>query len=576
MPVDEIPSSSREPGAGSEDPPRPKQSGAPNSDSLRLVPVVGIVASAGGLKAFQTLLAHLQHDTGMGYVLIQHLAPQHKSILTELLAKHSPLPVQEVTDGLAIEPDHVYVIPPGQQLSLLHNALHFAPDFDGTQRYHPADMFLQSLAEDRGSAAIGVVLSGTASDGTRGCCAIKEHGGITFAQDVESAEHDGMPSSAVAAGCIDFVMNPADIARQLQRIALHPAMRPQFPVARADEILAATAEQMNKIFILLRSRTGQDFSYYKPTTIKRRINRRMMVHKIDSVAHYIKLLQKEPLELDRLFHDILINVTAFFRDPGTFAELRRSIFPKILQNRPPDMPIRVWVPACSSGQEAYSIAMALDEYLGEQTLNIQLQVFGSDIDESAIEAARNGVFTDAALDEVSPARQRNYFTKVAGGNQVNRALRDMCVFAVQNVTRDPPFSRIDLISCRNLLIYLNAALQKKVLQLIHYALQPGGFLLLGASETIGGQSDLFSPVDKKHKIYLYKEDFFEFREILGEMTDYIITEKGEEVISERHQKDFKKEYENDTEVSEEKVEEKVEAKDKTSPENFTDVDFDDI
>ncbi|MCG7865150.1 MAG: chemotaxis protein CheR [gamma proteobacterium symbiont of Stewartia floridana] len=468
------------------------------------VPVVGIAASAGGLKAFKALLSHLSGKMGMGFVLIQHLDPSHKSILTEILDKDCPLPVIEITDGMKIEPDHVYVIPPGMQLSLLHNSLSLLPVAEDKRLYNPADLFFQSMAEDRGSNAIGVVLSGTASDGTLGCRAIKEAGGITFAQDSESAEYDGMPGNAVSAGCIDFVLNPVEIAHELLRIVSHATLRPSQTIAKTEEILTASQDQMNKIFILLRARTGNDFSYYKTTTIKRRINRRMLLHKLERISEYISLMQQQPQEIDALFQDILINVTAFLRDPESFDALKTKVYPKLHENRPLDAAIRIWVPGCSMGQEAYSIAMTLLEYLGDRAGNYPIQIFGSDIDESAVEIARSGIYPETIEDEVSQVRLQRYFHKVSGGYQVNKQLRDMCVFAVHNVSKDPPFSRIDLISCRNLLIYLSATLQKKVLQVFHYALQPGGFLLLGTSETIGSQADLFALRDKKAKLYQKK------------------------------------------------------------------------
>ncbi|MES9860893.1 MAG: chemotaxis protein CheB [Candidatus Thiodiazotropha sp. LLP2] len=485
-----------------------RQSSKPGGDKIteihKDIPVVGIAASAGGLKAFKALLSHLPTNTGLGFVLIQHLDPNYKSILSEILSKDCPLPVEEITDGMIMLQDHVYVIPPNEQLTLLHNSLNFLPKIDNKRHYNPADLFFQSLAEDRGSNAVGVVLSGTASDGTLGCRAIKEAGGITFAQDSESAEYDGMPSNAVAAGCIDFVLTPAEIARELVRIATHSSLRPGHTVAKVEEILAATPEQLNKIFILLRARTGNDFSYYKSTTLKRRINRRMLLHKIDRVAHYIALLQKEPQELDTLFQDILINVTAFFRDPSSFEVLKTIVFPKLVENRPADASIRIWVPGCSTGQEAYSIAIALIEYLGDRVSSYPIQIFGSDIDETAIEQARSGLYPEIIEDEISQVRLKRYFHKAPGGYQVNKQIRDMCVFAVHNVIKDPPFSRLDLMSCRNLLIYLGSTLQKKVLQVFHYALQPDGFLMLGTSETIGSQADLYALKDKKAKIYQKK------------------------------------------------------------------------
>lgn len=484
--------------------PSPEDTGKPSAEASADIPVVGIAASAGGLAAFRTLLSRLSPDTGMAFVLIQHLDPKHKSMLTELLSRGSPIPVQQVADGMNIAADQVYVIPPNQQLTLLHNQLHFMPKTGDVRRYNPADAFFQSLAEDRGTRSIGVVRSGTASDGTLGCRAIKEAGGITFAQDNESAEYEGMPSSAVAAGCVDFVLPPEEIARELGRIARHPTLRPGVSLSKADEILAAAPEQLNKIFILLRSRTGHDFSYYKATTIKRRINRRMLVHRIDRIAQYIQLLQKEPREIELLFQDMLINVTGFFRDPEVYEVLQRTAIPKILENRPEDVPVRIWVPGCSSGQEAYSLAIALHENLGKQAASVQVQIFGSDIDQEAIDRARSGIYPENIEEEVSEIRLKRYFHKVSGGYQISKALRDMCVFAVQNVTKDPPFSRLDLVSCRNLLIYLGGVLQKKVLQVFHYALQPNGFLLLGTSETIGGQADLFALVEKKAKLYRKK------------------------------------------------------------------------
>lgn len=476
---------------------------SPPDDETALA-VVGVGASAGGLNAFIRLLSHLPTDTGMAFVLIQHLDPRHKSMLTELLARECPLPIREVADGMPMQADHVYVIPPNQQLTVLHNRLHFMPPSDGGRRYNPVDIFFQSLAEDRGSKAIGVILSGTASDGTLGSRAIKQAGGITFAQDRASAEYDGMPSSATAAGCVDFVLTPEDIARELGRIARHPMLRSGTTAHAGEDILAASEEQLGKIFILLRSRTGHDFSYYKSTTIKRRITRRMLVHRVDQVAQYIQLLQRDPSEADALFHDILINVTSFFRDPETFDALRLVAFPKILEHHAPDLPVRIWVPGCASGQEVYSIAIALHEFLGTKAANTAVQIFGSDIDELAIDKARSGIYPESIADEISPVRLKRYFQKVAGGYQVNRLLRDMCVFAVQNVAKDPPFSRLDLVSCRNLLIYLGSILQKKVLQVFHYALQPNGLLLLGTSETIGSQVELFSLLDKKAKLYQKK------------------------------------------------------------------------
>ncbi|NEX17142.1 MAG: chemotaxis protein CheR [Halochromatium sp.] len=466
------------------------------------IPVVGIGASAGGLKAFRQLLANLGSNTGMAFVLIQHLDPTHESLLPELLQADSSMPVHAVRDGILLEANSVYVIAPGQQLHLLHNRLQSIGDAEG-RPFHPLDTFFRSLAQDRGSKAIGVILSGTASDGTLGSRAIKEAGGITFAQDLDSAEYPSMPANAVAAGYIDFVLPPEKIARELIWLAQHSyLLRASF--SAHEPMLPLSLEELNKILILLRARTGHDFSYYKDTTIRRRIARRVLLHKLDSSEHYIRLLQRDANEVDALLQDILINVTGFFRDPDGFAALQRIAFPALLQNRPADAPLRIWVPGCSSGQEVYSIAIALNESIGNRAQLPPVQFFGSDIDDDAIETARRGVYPPSIEDEVAPARLKHWFRKVSGGYQISTMLRESCVFAVQSVIRDPSFSKLDLISCRNLMIYFELVLQKKVFGLFHYALQPEGFLLLGASESIGAQSELFALKDKAGKLYQKK------------------------------------------------------------------------
>ncbi|MEA3642286.1 MAG: chemotaxis protein CheB [Lamprobacter sp.] len=467
--------------------------------------MVGIGASAGGLAAFKALLQALPSETGMAFVLIQHLDPTHSSLLVELLVKDCPLPIQLAKDGLSLAPNQVYAIAPGQRLSLLHNQLVVLPEGGEQGRaYNLVDLFFSSLASDRGSKAIGVVLSGTASDGSLGCRAIKEAGGITFAQDRDSAEYDAMPANAVAAGYVDFVLPPAEIARELGRLAQHPLLRPELTTHAPEDWVAASPAELNKIFILLRARSGHDFSAYKETTIRRRLARRILLHKLDSSARYIQLLQHDAKEIDALFHDILINVTGFFRDVESFVALEQIAFPALLGGRSSDRPLRIWVPGCSTGQEVYSIAIALDEYLEAETSMPSIQLFGSDVDDEAIETARAGIYPPSIAGEVSPARLKRYFQRVAKGYQVSKPIRERCIFALQDVTRDPPFSRIDLLSCRNLLIYLQPRLQQKVLQLFHYALQPQGFLLLGASESVGSQVALFALHDKQAKLYRKK------------------------------------------------------------------------
>lgn len=439
----------------------------------------------------------------MAYVLVQHLAPAHESMLTELLARITTMPVTEITDGLTIEPNHVYVIPPNTNLAILHGVLHLIPRDAQPGQYLPIDYFLRSLADDQGSKAIGIILSGTASDGVLGLKEIKSVGGITFAQDEESAAYNSMPHSAIAAGCVDFIMPPAEMAVELGHLRQHPYIVGTKGAETIEE-LPEGDENLGKIFLLLRQHSGNDFTYYKPSTIQRRIKRRMLLNKIDRITDYVRYLQRTPAEVDALFHDILINVTGFFRDPQTFDELTKAVFPELLKDRAPDLPFRIWVPGCSTGEEVYSIAICLLEFLGERASYIPIQIFGTDLDEQAIDTARLAIYPEAISQTVSPQRLRQFFVKLEHGYQINRNIRDLCVFSRQNVFKDPPFSRLDLISCRNLLIYLGAVLQKKVLPIFHYALKPNGFLLLGSSETIGRFADLFRLVDKKQKIYMKK------------------------------------------------------------------------
>lgn len=490
--------------AASRRPPPPTRAGA---RALRprpaAFPIVGIGASAGGLEAFTQLLGALPLDTGLAFVLVQHLAPQHESLLTALLSHTTPLPIHEARDGMRLEANHIYVIPPNTNLAVLHGRLSLMPRTEAHGQHLPVDFFLRSLAADQKRRAIGVILSGTASDGTEGLRAIKAEGGLTFAQDEKSARYNGMPHSAIAAGVVDFVLPPEGIARELARLGRHPYVA--LPIAaKAEDVLLEGEEDLNKIFILLRSATGVDFSFYKPTTLKRRIARRMMLHKIESLAHYVRFVRQTPKELDALYQDLLINVTSFFREPEVFEALKKRVFPRLLKDRAPRTPVRVWVPGCSTGEEAYSMAIALLEFLGTKGASVPVQVFATDISEPAIDKARAGIYPAGIAADVSAARLRRFFTKHDGGYQISKAVRDACVFARQDVTKDPPFSKLDLISCRNLLIYFGPALQKRVIPTFHYALKPDGLLLLGGSETIGGFADLFALADRRHKLYTRK------------------------------------------------------------------------
>jgi len=480
----------------------PSRKHSSSKEAEVIVPVVGIGASAGGLDAFRALLKSLPVDTGMAFVLIQHLDPKHVSMLPALLGEYTGMPVVEVKHGMQIEPNHVYVIAPDSTLALHHGRLQVFDRILERGRHLPVDYFFNSLADDLGNKAIGVVCSGTASDGTLGLKAIKAGGGITFAQDEPTAEYFGMPGSAIAAGCVDFVMPPKSIAKEVGQIALHP-----FQVHRKDASESSTpeaGENFDKIFLLLRSQTGNDFTYYKRNTILRRVKRRMMVHKLGHLRDYVRYLQATPKEIEHLFHDLLINVTGFFRDPEAFDALKEKVLARMLKECRPGVPLRIWIPGCSTGEEAYSVAISFLEQADLQNNVPQVQIFATDIDDRAIEIARSGIYPESIVGGLSQGRLRRHFVKVSGGYQINKSIREMCVFATQNLIKDPPFSKLDLICCRNLMIYLGSVLQKKTLQVFHYALNPNGFLMLGTSESVGGHAGLFSAVDVKNKLYSKK------------------------------------------------------------------------
>ena len=462
-------------------------------------------ASAGGLDAFRQLLGALPVDTGMAFVLVQHLDPSHESILADLLAKGSRMPVSEVRGDTAVEPDHVYVTPGRNDVTIEGDVLKLVPRVTTGGRHLPIDSFLRMLAETRGGRAIGVILSGTGSDGTLGARAIKAEGGIVFAQDLESAPHDGMPRSAIASGCVDFVLPPTRIAQELSRLSRHPYVITPPSRERADEPAPPSPKEKDgfrAILALVRRATGSDFSAYKPPTIKRRIARRMALANVETLEEYAGYLEGHPDEAQALQQECLITVTSFFRDPGTYQVLCREVLPRLVKGRPPGAPVRVWVPGCATGEEVYSIVICLLEAAGAQGTNPSFQVFGTDLSESAVEKARSGRYPPNITQDVSPARRQRFFQEVDGGYRVTKTIRDMCVFARHDVTRDPPFSRMDLISCRNVLIYFELRMQQRVMAVFHYALLSSGVLLLGTSETASTAEDLFTPVDKKHRIYL--------------------------------------------------------------------------
>ncbi len=463
-------------------------------------PVVGIGASAGGLEAVTQLLKDLPKDTGMAFVLVQHLDPLHESALTTLLSRATPMMVSETRDGMIVEPGHVYVIPPNKTMSIEKRVLHLLPRSKGGEIHAPVDYFFRSLAADRGVQAIGIVLSGTGTDGTLGLEEIKAAGGITFVQNEATAKYGGMPSSAGASGCADYILPPHEIAGELMRIGRHPHLIP----ARAVETVGAMpvdGEEFKLICTLLRNHSGVDFSHYKPATLRRRISRRMVLQKLDTLKEYVSYLRNNPGEVEALFQDILICVTGFFRDAKMFELLKKKMFPKILKNRQPDAPIRLWSAGCSTGEEAYSLVIALVEYLEKEGVRCPIQLFGTDINEAVLNRARAGLYPERIKDDVSPERLRRFFTKADDGYRINKNIRDHCMFARQNVIEDPPFSHVDLITCRNVLIYFDAALQKKVMPVFHYALKPNGFLVLGTAESVGGFAELFAIADAKYRIY---------------------------------------------------------------------------
>jgi two-component system CheB/CheR fusion protein len=458
-------------------------------------PIAGIGASAGGVEAVGELLRQLPASPGIGFVVVMHLDPSHASQLPQVFGRATSLAVEEARDGTAVQPDHVYVAPAHGDVRMEGSVLRIRPREAG-QPHLPIDAFLQSLAAEQGPRAIAVILSGSASDGAAGTIAVKDAGGITFAQD-ETAEYNSMPRSAIATGSVDFVLAPRDLARELVRVAQHShVVSGGLPAVRLPQ------KDLSELFQLLHTVHDLDFNHYKPTTIERRIRRRMALHKIDALADYVVLARTLPQELDSLYDDILIRVTAFFRDPEVFDALRAQILPQLFSGRDDALPLRVWVPGCSTGEEVYSLAMTMLELADEHQVACPIQIFGTDVSDAAIEQARHGVYPAAIAGDVAADKLERFFFRTDDGSyRVTKTVRDCCVFAKQNLTKDPPFSKLDVISCRNVMIYLGSVLQRKVMSIFHYALRPNGYLLLGNSESIGTFGDLFEVVDRRHKIY---------------------------------------------------------------------------
>ncbi len=476
-------------------------------------PIVGIGASAGGLAAFEAFFSGMPADTdksgqltvgpGMAFVLVQHLAPDHKSILADLVQRYTRMEVFEVEDGMAVQPNCAYIIPPNFDMAFLNGALQLLEPAAPRGHRLPIDFFFRSLAQDQRARAIAIVLSGTGSDGALGVRAIKGEGGMVMVQNPKSTEFDGMPRSALATGMVDYELPPAEMPAQLISYVAHAFGKPpRLAVVPAPRIESA----LKKICILLRAQTGHDFSQYKPRTIQRRIERRMAVYQIETLEQYVKYLQQTPEEVVTLFRDLLIGVTCFFRDPEAFKALEQQVVPQLFAGKSADSVIRVWSLGCSTGEEVYSLAILLAECLELQEQRVRVQVFATDIDSQALATARAGRYPASIAADLSPERLARFFTHEPGDSiyRINKSIRDLLVFSEQDAIRDPPFSRLDLISCRNLLIYMGEELQKKLIPLFHYALNPGGFLFLGTSETVGAFGKLFTALDRKQKLYQRK------------------------------------------------------------------------
>lgn len=456
--------------------------------------VVGIGSSAGGLEALKTVLPNLPDNPGLTYIVAQHLDPKHRSMLVSLLSRDSKMEVLEARNGQELEPRKIFITPPNCEVTVSKGVLRLRKPTYSIGPKPSVDQLFVSIAEDRGENCIGIILSGTGSDGSHGIRAIRAAGGLTVAQEEKTAKYNGMPHAAIETGCVDLILPPDKIGSEISRILQYPHGRPHIP--QSDTVVTA----MERLFRVLRKRTGGDFSEYKLSTVRRRIERRMFANKIASLDDYVTHLEQSPREADMLFKDILISVTSFFREPEAFKAVG-DIMAKVIEGKRDGENIRIWVPGCATGEEVYSLAILLSETLGDGINRFGIQIFGSDIDQEAVNMARKGVYPEASLEKVQPDIRGRYFTSHGSGFQVIKPIKDKIVFAKHDLVKDPPFSHIDLISCRNLLIYFNQSLQKRILSTFQYVLNAGGYLFLGKSETVGEMSDLFAIVDRKNKIF---------------------------------------------------------------------------
>ena len=462
-------------------------------------PIIGIGASAGGLEALEQFLRAMPPNTGMALVIVQHLDPTRKGIMVQLLSRATTMKVSQVTDRLPVEPNHVYVIPPNRDMSILHGVLHLLDPVAPRGLRLPIDFFFRALADDRKDRSIGVILSGMGSDGTLGLRAIKEKAGAVFVQSPDSAKFDGMPRSAIDAGLADVTAPAEELPGKIIAYLRHTHL----VIGHEHDLEEKAQSALEKVLILLRTQTGHDFTLYKKNTVYRRVERRMGLHQIDRIATYVKFLQNNPQETELLFKELLIGVTSFFRDPAAWNHLKQEVIPTFLKQRLGGGILRAWTPGCSTGEEAYSLAIIFREALQQvkPAGNISLQIFATDLDKDAIDKARAGLYPANITADVTPERLQRFFIQEERGYRAGKEIREMVIFAPQNVIMDPPFTKLDILICRNLLIYLTPELQKKLLPLFHYSLNPGGVLFLGSSETIGPFSDLFAPVDVKRRIY---------------------------------------------------------------------------
>ena len=464
-------------------------------------PIVGLGASAGGLETLEKFIAQVPADSGLAFVAVTHQHPGHVSMLPELLRKHAHMRVQAATDGAVVQPNCFYLSSSEGYLAIYNGTLHIVQPDDPDALRLPIDYFFRSLADDRKEKSVGIVLSGTGTDGTEGLRAIKAAAGMTMAQEPTSARYSGMPTSAVGAGLVDFVLPVEQMAKQLLTYVQGPFLAFPEPDWRDDGELP---EAMQKINLLIRTRTGNDFSAYKTNTIRRRIERRINLHQLKGPQQYLQFLRENPSELDIVFRELLIGVTHFFRDAEAFETLAKAILPELLHARPDNATIRVWVPGCATGEEAYSLAILLREAQDRAKKRLNIQIFGTDLDSYAIDTARSGFYPESIARDLPPHRLARYFNRESTGYRIKKEIRETVIFATQNVLKDPPFTRLDMVACRNLLIYFKPEAQRRLLELFHYALKPGGILFLGSSESINNLGDHFAMGNKKWKIFTRK------------------------------------------------------------------------